>query len=364
MKERKRLGVDSVLMVDHAIETENLTKVYSRKKQRPNERLSFIDRFVNPVFHSTLKDKVVALNEVNLTINKGELFGLLGPNGAGKTTFVKILCTLLLPTSGTAYVNNFDVRKEASKVKMQIGAVLDLWQGWYPRLTGRQNMKFFADLHLIPSSEVTSRINDALQITGMSEKADDWYQKLSTGEKRRLDIARAILPDSPILLLDEPTIGLDVVIAHEIREFIMNELCKKQGKTALLTTHNMYEADEICDRIAIINEGQIVACDRPEKVKGLVQASNIVEMTIAHASQNVIARLKQLDGVTQLSETVTDPTTNTATLRVHITNSWDEVVPTICETIIKAKGKILSLTKEQPTLEDAFIQLTGSKLKK
>jgi ABC-2 type transport system ATP-binding protein len=292
---------------------------------------------------------------VDIDVGRGELFGLLGPNGAGKTTLIKILCTLLRPTRGTASVNGFDVWREPKKAKAQIGSVLDVDSGWYGRLTGRQNLRFYADVFLVPRHEAQRRIDDVLELTGMSGKADDWHQKLSTGERRRLDIARALLSDPPVLILDEPTLGLDVASARKLRAFIRDDLCRGQGRTVLLTTHYLAEADEICDRVAIIDRGRIVACDDPMGIKKLMQPIEILEVEASGVSPQLKSRIEAIEGVAQVS--VVDLDGDRVKLSIGV-SSPDAVAPRICKEIIGTGGDILLVNRGLPTLEDSFLRLT------
>ena len=193
---------------------------------------------------------VNAVDNLNLNIKKGELFGLLGPNGAGKTTLVKILCTLLPPDEGTAIVNGFDVVKQQMRVKQSIGTIFSVGErGFFWRLSGYSNLEFFAAINNVPRSGRRQRIMEVLELVGLQEKAFEVFQKYSGGMKRKLALARALLADPPILLLDEPTTGLDVTSSRNIRDFIKNDLSKKQGKTVFYTTHYIEEVSQMCDRL-------------------------------------------------------------------------------------------------------------------
>ncbi len=342
-------------MSEYAIETVDLEKEYILKTSTSKLNTGLVDKITKTLHGRHNEKRILALNRVNLRIKYGELFGLLGPNGAGKTTLIKILCTLLQPTHGTAYVNGFNVEREPKKVKTQIGAVLDVDRGWYGRLTGRQNLHFYADLCLIPRHEVRHRINEVLALTEMLQRADDWYQKLSTGEKRRLDIARALLSNPQVLILDEPTLGLDVASARKLRNFLRNELCRRQGRTVLLTTHYMVEAEEICDRVAIINHGKIIACCSPIGIKQLIQPNEFLEIETSAISHQIISRIKAINGVVQLS--VTGDDTDHAKLTISVSDS-DAVAPKVCREIMKTGGDIFLLNRRVPSLEESFLRLT------
>ncbi len=274
---------------ENAIEIINLTKTY--KSKIPNS-----SRF-NPKTFS-----VNAVDNLNLTIKKGELFGLLGPNGAGKTTLVKILCTLLPPDSGTAAVNGYDVVKQQMQVKKSIGTIFSVGErGFFWRLSGYSNLEFFAAINNVPRSGRKHRIMEVLELVGMQDKAFDIFQKYSGGMKRKLALARALLADPPILLLDEPTTGLDVTSSRHIRDFIKNDLSKKHGKTVLYTTHYIEEVSQMCDRVGIMNKGRIVALDTPEALKGMAKKGEVVDIVVKNMSEAQVNSLRSLSGVSGLA---------------------------------------------------------------
>jgi len=232
---------------DYAIVTRDVTKTYTSKIRSPKRRPSFLQR----------KRTLTAVDHLNLEIRKGELFGLLGRNGAGKTTLVKILCTLLPPDEGTASVNGFDVVKQQMQVKRSIGTIFSVGErGFFWRLTGYGNLEFYASIYNVPRRGRRERIMNVMDLVGMKDNAFELFQKYSGGMKRKLALARALLPDPPILLLDEPTTGLDVVSSRGIRDFIRNDLSRKAGKTVLYTTHYIEEAAQICDKVAILQKGR------------------------------------------------------------------------------------------------------------
>ena len=199
---------------------------------------------------------IEALKGVNLKIRKGEIFGILGPNGAGKTTLIKILCTLVLRDGGEVYVNGHDPAKETSEVLRNLQAVLPESRGFNWRLTGRQNLEFYALLYGLSDEEAKERIDYLLDFTGLIDRADDGYQRYSTGMQRKLLLCRALLRNTPIIVFDEPTSGLDPASAAEFRRMIIDRLARKEGKTILLSTHNLEEAQELCDRLAILDRAR------------------------------------------------------------------------------------------------------------
>src|SRR5512146_3046546 len=205
--------------------------------------------------------QVIAVDDVSFDIQEGELFGLLGPNGAGKTTTVKMLTTLLIPTSGSASVKGFDVVAQAQEVRKRIGFIFGGERGLYWRLSGADNLRYFASLYSLDPDVAKKRIPFLLDMVGLSGRRDEKVEGYSRGMKQRLHVARTLLHNPDILFLDEPTLGLDPVGAREFRQVILN--LQSEKKTILLTTHYMFEADALCDRIGVINRGCIIALDTP-----------------------------------------------------------------------------------------------------
>jgi ABC-2 type transport system ATP-binding protein len=207
----------------------------------------------------------VAVDDLSLEIAQGEFFGLLGPNGAGKTTLVRMICTLLEPTAGSLYVFGYDAVRDPSEVRRRIGAVLAGERSVYWKLTGRENLDYFAALYRVPSRDTRRRIDAVLDQVGLSDRADAYVERYSHGMRQRLILARALLPDPPLLVLDEPTIGLDPQAARNLRALLQR--LHREGRTILLTTHYMEEADQLCERIGIIDHGRIIALDDPTRLK-------------------------------------------------------------------------------------------------
>src|SRR5215211_5560048 len=238
---------------------------------------------------------VEAVRGVSFAIEQGELFGLLGPNGAGKTTTIKMLITLLIPTKGTARVLGYDVVKDAREVRKRIGYVFGGERGVYERLSGYDNLRYFAELYGVPPREIRPRIDALLELVGLKGREQERAEGYSRGMKQRLHIARGLLHDPPVVFLDEPTIGLDPVGARELRATIAS--LADAGKTILLTTHYMFEADSLCDRIAVINRGQIVAEGTPTHLKGRVQAGSLGEVDVVCVAEEAFNRVNKLRGV-------------------------------------------------------------------
>src|SRR5919198_3585252 len=239
--------------------------------------------------------EIEAVKGVSFEIEKGELFGLLGPNGAGKTTTIKMLITLLIPTSGSARVLGYDVVKDAREVRKRIGYVFGGERGVYERLSGYDNLRYFAELYGVPPRIQKQRIEEMLELVGLRGREHERAEGYSRGMKQRLHVARGLLHDPEVLFLDEPTIGLDPVGAREVRATIGS--LTEAGKTVLLTTHYMFEADALCDRIAVISRGEIVAEGTPLDLKRRVAEGAVVEVEVFGVPEETVERVRGLGGV-------------------------------------------------------------------
>jgi ABC-2 type transport system ATP-binding protein len=245
----------------------------------------------------TKSKSTVAVEDISFDVKRGELFGLLGPNGAGKTTTVKMLTTLLLPTHGTARILGLDVVRQTAEVRKHIGFAFSGSRGLYNRLTAIQNLKYFAELYALDPQVTHQRIPQLLELVGLADRGNDKVETFSSGMVQRLHLARALLHDPEVLFLDEPTVGIDPIGSRELRQTIKNLI--SLGKTILLTTHYMAEAEELCQRIAIINRGRIVALDSPEALKRRISGDSVIEACIqAGRVQVILDQLRVLDGKT------------------------------------------------------------------
>ena len=316
-----------------AIEVTGLRKTYSN---------------VRGTFRRT-KVQHIGLSGIDLAIKPGELFGLLGPNGAGKTTTVKILTTLLLPDSGKAHVLGLDVVSQTSAVRRRIGFVFGGERGLYWRLSGINNLRYFADLYRIPPSVSRPRIAQLIERLGLAGREHDKVEVYSRGMKQRLHLARGLLNDPEVLFLDEPTIGLDPVGARELR-LLVRELADA-GKTIFLTTHYMFEADAICDRIAVIKNGGIVAEGTPTSIKRSVEDKGVIEVEVEAIGPERLAQLRRLPEVTSVSVTERE-LAQVITLRCGSPSELMPQLGAILEGI-----QLQKVSSREPTLEDAYIQL-------
>ena len=223
-------------------------------------------------------NEVVALDGLSLSIEEGTVFGLLGPNGAGKTTTVRILSTLLAPTSGVARVAGFDVMRDTAAVRAVIGLAIGGDRGFYGRISGRQNLDYFAALSGLSRRDAKRRTAEVLEVVHLADRADDRVERYSRGMRQRLHLARALLTEPRVLFLDEPTLGIDPVMAQEFRRLV--PALARQGTTVLLTTHYMLEADELCNRLAIINHGRLAALGTPAEIKEQFGRASVIEANI------------------------------------------------------------------------------------
>jgi ABC-2 type transport system ATP-binding protein len=295
--------------------------------------------------------EVVAVDGISFDVKHGELFGLLGPNGAGKTTTVKMLTTLLIPTEGHASILGYDVVSEASAVRSRIGFIFGGERGLYWRLSGMDNLRYFATLYHVEADVARKRIPYLLELVGLKDRAEEKVEGYSRGMKQRLHVARTLLHDPEIMFLDEPTMGLDPVGARELRQVIRN--LQSEQKTILLTTHYMFEADVLCDRIAVINEGKIVALDSPENLKRIVSDLSVIDIEVYGVPEEILAEIRALAFVDTISIQDLD---QKQALRVH-TTLGSEAVPELMaklETVRVGKVQV-----REPTLEDAYVRLVG-----
>ncbi|MEM4811010.1 MAG: ABC transporter ATP-binding protein [Thermofilum sp.] len=303
---------------------------------------------------------VEALRGVSFEVRRGEIFGLLGPNGAGKTTTIKILSTLLLPDEGEAWVNGFNVVEEPGKVRESIGVSLYSDRGFYWKLSGRENLMYFARLYHLEPSYAKERIRYLLELLDLQGDADRLVEEYSTGMKSKLNIARALLHDPPILFLDEPTIGLDPYAARKVREVVLQ--LREEGKTVLLTTHNMFEADMLCDRIAIINKGAIIAVGTPAELKARVSQHRVLELEAFLQDGEIAAKLRRVEGVVGAAASIKDPAVGL--YEVRVVYQGDEMPREVLSSLISSGARLVSMRSLEPTLEDVFITLTGERLEK
>jgi ABC-2 type transport system ATP-binding protein len=292
---------------------------------------------------------VEAVRGVSFEIEEGELFGLLGPNGAGKTTTIKMLITLLIPTAGHARVLGHDVVDDAHWVRERIGYVFGGDRGLYERLSALDNLRYFAELYGVDPKRQRERIGELLELVGLEGREKERVEGYSRGMRQRLHIARGLLHDPPVLFLDEPTIGVDPVGARELRRTIAG--LKEAGKTVLLTTHYMFEADSLCDRIAVVAKGRIVAEGTPRDLKGSVSAGVVVEIEVYGIEDSTVELLRTIEGVNSVAVEDRDQA------QVVVVQADVGREPTH-DVLARLDGVSLGrVTTREPTLEDAYVAL-------
>ncbi len=321
-----------------AVEVKELTRVFEPKKKKEGK-------------------PVRALDSADLRIESGELFGLLGPNGAGKTTLLKILSTLLLPTAGKAYVAGYDVEKQFLEVRKRINMVSGGEISGYGLLTVRENLWMFTQFYGIKSKTASERIDDMLARFDMADKKNEKVRTLSTGQRQKMNIIRGFVTEPEIIFLDEPTLGLDVNASRTIRDFIVEWVEGRPDRTVLLTTHYMAEADELCDRIAIIDQGRILACDTPRNLKRMVKTNTTFSLDVTQMRER--PAFDSLKGIGKFSSS--DDVEKGLTHLKFILED-EGIVSDIVSEVLRSGSKIVSLRKTEPTLEDVFIQMVGKGL--
>jgi len=295
---------------------------------------------------------LTAVDQVDLNIGKGELFGLLGPNGAGKTTIIKMLTTMLRPTEGEARVWGHDVAKERNEVRSSIGVVFQD-PSIDNMLTGRENLDFHGRMYGMDGSLRKKRIDDVLELVDLTDKADIKMEDYSGGMQRRLEIARGLMHHPKVLFLDEPTLGLDAQTRHYIWQYV-KEMNAREGVTIVLTTHYMEEADYLCDRVAIVDNGRIVALDTPKNLKDLIGADTIT-LEVQSGGDALLRSLKSFDWIKST-------TTSNGTIALRVDHAQSRI-PEVMIEAYKNKVFIKSVGLHEPTLEDVFLKFTGKKIR-
>lgn len=290
---------------------------------------------------------LLAVDHIDLEVFKGEIFGLLGPNGAGKTTTIRMLTGQTKPTSGAALIAGYDIIHEPIKAKESVGVVPEV-SNVYDEMSAWDNLIFAAELYGVPRSERSKRAAELLKLFGLYERRGDKVGNFSKGMKRRLTIAAALIHKPCIVFLDEPTTGLDVQSSRMIRN-LLKEL-NRSGVTIFLTTHYIEEADQLCQRIAIINQGKIVALDSPEKLKAKAEEEHVVEVSLSPAKdlEGQLKNLKYVSGVSRVGDK----------FGLYVKDA-SEAIPILIDFCRENNLKIVSINTLKPSLEDAFVKITG-----
>lgn len=331
--------------MDKAVEVKDLRKVFISKRKK---------------FLKTIEKKeFIAVDGISFDIEKGEIFGLLGPNGAGKTTTIKMITGLLRPTSGSVLVLGKDVDKNPTDALGNLGTVLAGDRSIYWKLTARENLEYFASLYGCNKKEAEKRTAEVLERLEITEKADELVEKFSTGMKQKVALGKALIPNAPVVLLDEPTLGLDPQSALNLREIILD--IKREGRSVLLTTHYMEEADFLCDRIAIIDGGKIIALDTPENLKKGINDIKLIKFQIDKVSDKLIEDIRSIVSIKAVINDY-NPEQRLNNLTVHHTDE-NSIIQKILDCISKYKSQIFNINVIEPSLEDVFISHTGKSLR-
>jgi ABC-2 type transport system ATP-binding protein len=301
---------------------------------------------IRRVFTPRKREPVSALDGISLIIPVGEVHGLLGPNGAGKTTLVKILSTVLLPTSGSASVLGHDVVAEARAVRPQIGIVFGGERGLYWRLTGRQNLEYWGALYKLSRAEIRERTGALLERVGITDRADERVETYSRGMKQRLHLARGLIGDAKVLFLDEPTTGMDPLAAREFRALI-GEL-RGEGRTILLATHDMAEAEALCDRVTLIDRGTILATESPRTLGRVI--SRFQRIDVEGADDDVVAQIAALAGVASVAP---------SDVGIRIEVAEEGVTADVLRLLVDSG--VTSVRTSMPSLEEVYVQLIGDR---
>lgn len=310
-----------------AVATEDLRRIYRTRDANPD---------------------VVALDGVSIGVEEGEIHGLLGPNGAGKTTLVKVLSTVLLPTSGKASILGHDVVHETKIVRRLIGVVLGGDRGLYWRLTGRENLEYWAALYNVPAGKTRERVTELLGVVGLADRADHLVEGYSRGMKQRLHLARGLVADPLVVFLDEPTTGMDPIASLEFRTFAKD--LRSQGKTVLLTTHDMAEAEAVCDRVSLIDRGKILAVETPNSLGKLIAAHERIDFQ--GTADGLVDKLKSVPGVAAVKALPNGGQ------RVEIAN--ESASRQVLEVLVGSG--ITSINTSRPSLEEVYLHVVGDGL--
>ncbi len=299
--------------------------------------------------------KFTAVDDISFDVKKGEIFGLLGPNGAGKSTTLRVLSTLARPSKGSATIGGFDIVKDDTQVRKLIGIVSEKMI-MYNRLTAKENLWFFGNLFNIPKDTLNKRIDELLELVQLTKWKNSQVGTFSTGMRQRMNVVRALLNQPQVLFLDEPTLGLDPQSSVEIREFI-KKLNRELGTTVIITTHMMVDADLMCDRIAIVDHGKIVALDTSTNLKKMISGSDttIISLEIANLNAELLEAVRKVDCV--------DAVTQENSLHLRIIAHGSEAFDSIIDVVRSKNGKINSMQNLQPTLEDVFLHITGHQVR-
>jgi len=326
-----------------AIQTVNLTKKYPAPYAAKN------------LFSAgRLRESFTALDSVSISVDKGRLFGLIGPNGAGKTTLIKTLCTTISPTSGSAFVNGFEIRKDGAKIRGCIGLISGDQRSFYWRLTGKQNLEFFASLLNLTRETAKKRISTLLEELDLTAQADKMFQTYSAGMKQKIAIARGLLSEPAILFLDEPTNSLDPISAGYLKKFIKDNIVGERGVTVLFTTHRLDEIEQLCNQIAVLDQGKVIFSGSVDEFKKTMHLSSYYVLEVNNIKYE---RLLNLNNIPEIKEIqIQSRPFDTFSIEFILAHS-DSALPSVIDQLVADGGKILSCKQEESSLEDIYLKL-------
>ena len=327
-----------------AIETHALTKRFRK-----------LNTYRDLLLYPWRRAEHLAVDTVSLRIERGELFGILGQNGAGKTTLIKMLCTALRPSSGQATVAGYDVVREARRVRGVIGLVSGEERSFYWRLTGRQNLEFFAALYQVPAARTGPRIDELLRRVGLADHADRPFRSYSTGMRQKLAIARGLLSEPQVLFMDEPTRSLDPISAQAVRRFVAEYIIGELGRTVILATHSMVEAEELCDRMALVRAGRVVAQGSVEQLRQTLHYGVRCDLRVRHMPPDLPDALRRLSGVLSLN-TVRGEGLHVLELAL---SEEGPVLAAVLRETVESGAEVYGCATRQVSLEEIYLHTLG-----
>lgn len=321
-----------------------------------SKRFSIIRTYRDLLLNPFRKEEITALKEVNVSVAKGELFALLGPNGAGKTTLIKVLSTLILPSSGKAFVGGFDLATHDREVRKKIGYVVSDERSFYWRLTGRQNLTFFSTLNNLSAGVAERRIKRLLHLVELERDADRVFKDYSTGMRQKLAIARGLLTDPDIMFMDEPTKALDPITAHNIRELVKEGVMGERKRSIIYATHNLVEAEDLCDSMAIISRGTIRYTGTIDGLRKTYRHDGQYVVKIRNTGKGLFDRISALPSVRVLPGGSNGSSRDYIQLEVEL---WQNNISNVLNDISRTGGRISSVYEKEPTLEELFSKVVS-----
>ncbi|MFC1948183.1 ABC transporter ATP-binding protein [Chloroflexota bacterium] len=295
---------------------------------------------------------ITAVNELSFEVKEGELFGLLGPNGAGKTTLIKLLCCLVLPNSGNASIFGHDILRQEQVVKNLVGLVSAEERSFFWRLTGRENLKFFASLYRLSGQKANKRIDELLDFVDLADEGDIRFQNYSTGMRQKLAIARGLLSEPRIIFVDEPTRSLDPISAQNVRSFLKEKVAG-EGKTIILATHNLNEAEQLCDRLAIMHHGRLISIGSVHELRSIFQTYDGCEFQVKNFNNDILYHLQNIEGVHECN--ITGQQDSLFKLEFKITNRLS-VLPKVMHTLVNGGVEICNCQVNELPIDEIFAQ--------